>query len=324
MRLFVQGKELTNEVEKIEWSGDHKQVARQVSFPIAKSHSDPYMPDIRLEAGDLVIVQIDGGIEIFYGIIFKVDRTSSATVVTHTAFDLMFYIFNSEGSWVIDETPEAFTARVCAEFGIPLAYAQETGVQVYSLALKRTGYQAIMMAYSEAYRQNGGLYAYIPLMQRDALMVIPKGMDSEVVLESGANLIDSNYNEDATKVVNRVKVTDKEGNTLFTVDDGASQARFGTIQKVITQEEGKDASAEAQSVLQAMERAAKAEGFSDHRAVAGYSLLIRDPDTGLVGRYYIDNDKHTFVGGKATMSLGLAFESVMDEYDLDPGQQEGG
>ena len=313
----MRGQDLTELVEKVEWSGDHLQVARQVSFPIAKNHGDPLFPDIRLEAGDMVIVQTDGGIDLFYGILFKVDRTSSATVVNHTAFDLMFYVFNSQSSWVIDETPEAFTARVCAEFGIKLGFAQWTDVPVYSLALNKTGYQAIMMAYTEAYRQNNGLYAYIPLMNRDELMVIPKGMDSEVVLEVGSNLIDSNYNEDATKIVNRVKVTDKDGKELFTVDDAESQAKYGTIQKVITQEEGKDAAAEAQTVMKKLERAAKADGISDYRAVAGYSLLIRDPDTGLYGRFQIDNDKHTFSDGKAVMSLGLAFESVMDEHELE-------
>lgn len=313
---------MTELVEKVDWSGDDKQVARQVDFSIAKNHGDPLFPDIRLEPGDTVLLYSDDGKGIFYGIVFKVDRTSSATVVNHTAFDMMFYVFNSEGSWVIDETPEAFTARVCAEFGIKLGFAQWTDVPVYSLALKKTGYQAIMMAYTEAYRQNQGLYAYIPLMSWDELMVIPKGMDSEVVLEAGENLIDANYNEDATKIVNRVKVTDKEGSELFCVDDSASQAKYGTIQKVITQEEGKDANAEAESVMQELERAASADGISDHRAVAGYSLLIRDPDTGLYGRYFITKDKHSFVNGKATMNLTLAFESVMDEIELESKDKE--
>lgn len=319
MKLYINGKDVTNLMEKINWSGDHKQVARQVDFTIAKSHSDPYFPEVRYEAGDLVVLQNAQGLELFLGIIFKVDRASSAVTVSYTAFDLMFYVFNSEGSWVIDETPEAFTARVCAEFGIKLEFAQETGVHVYSLALKKTGYQAIMMAYTEAYRQNNGKYAYIPLMRHDALCVIPKGMDSEVVLESGYNLIDANLNEDATKIVNKVKVTDKEGNPLFTVDDAESQAKYGVIQKVISQEEGKDATAEAETMLTKLERVAKAEGLSDFRAVAGYSLLIRDPDTGLLGRFQIENDKHSFIDGKATMSLSIAFESVMDEVELEQG-----
>lgn len=304
-------------VEKIDWAGDDKQVARTLTFTLAKSHADPHLPKVALETGDTVIMQTDEGIDLFFGVIFKPSRKSSASTVSYLCYDLLYYINKSEGSWVIDEYPEDFTRRVCAELGIKAGYIQETQVPVYSLALQKTAYTAIMMAYTEAYRQNAGKYAYIPLMSRDELTVIPKGMDSEVVLEPGQNQIDASYSEDASTIINRVKITDKDGNEVGVVEDAASRAKYGTLQKVITQEQDKDAYAEAEATLKDLERAATASGISDYRAVAGWSLLIREPDTGLFGRFYIKSDKHTFSDGKATMELTLAFESTMDEYDLD-------
>lgn len=319
MRIFANKLEITEVVEKADWAGDDKQVARTLTFTVAKSHSDPNMGSVTLNAGDFIIFQADDGTDLFWGPIFKPDRKSSASVVTYYCYDLLFYVLKSSGSWVIDETPEAFTARVCAEFGVRLKYAQETNVPVYSLALNKTGYQAIMMAYTEAYRQNNAKYAYIPLMERDGLMVIPKGMDSEVVLEPSENLMDASYSEDATKVVNKVIITDKNGNRVGVVQDAGSQAKYGTIQQVVTQEEGKDATAEAQKMLKELERAASISGISDYRARAGWSLLVREPDTGLYGRFTIKNDKHTFIDGKATMQLTVEFENTMDEHELEEG-----
>lgn len=328
MRIFVDGQNISQLVEKIEWGGDTKQVARTLSFTIVKNQYDKYLPKVTIATGATVIMQTGRGVNLFIGKMLKPERSSSGNTVSYLCYDLMFYVFNSSSSWVIDETPEQFVTRVCAEFGIKQGFTQTTDVPVYSLALNKTGYQAIMMAYTEAYRQNNKAYAYIPLMDGDALTVIPKGMDSEVVLEVAAgremsgNLIDTSYSEDATKVVNRVVIKDKQGNTITTIDDAESQSKYGTIQKSITKEEGKDSSSEASSMMHDLERAASASGLSDTRAVAGWSLLIRDPDTGLLGRFFIESDKHSFSDGKGTMDLTLEFKGVMDEQDLEQQKEE--
>lgn len=75
-------------------------------------------------------------------------------------------------------------------------------------------------------------------------------------------------------------------------------------------------------MLAATEASASVSGVpNDFRAVAGYSVIIQETDTGLYGQFYIESDTHTFSCGKAQMDLVLAFENLMDEQDMEAEQK---
>lgn len=131
MMLTVGGKKLGEVVEKISWSGDTKQVARKLSFTIAKKDSDHYLPKVTLNEGDEVLLQEDSGKPLFGGILFDIDKSGSANVATYLAFDLMFYINNSDISKIFNTTPESIAAAICTELGIPFGGAAKTGITVY-------------------------------------------------------------------------------------------------------------------------------------------------------------------------------------------------
>lgn len=323
MKLVVAGKDISALVGEIKWSGDTKSVARTLNFTVARSRSDKLLPKVSISEGDFVRMSNAAGQQKFWGVVFDVDRTAAGNTVSYMAYDLLFYILTNKTSRVLEGTPESITAEICAEFGVPLKQAQETGVAVYYPCFDKTGYEAIMIAYSEAYRQNSGKYGYIPLMDCDALTVIPLGMDCGVVLDPAKNLTEANYKTSATKVVNRVPIVDKDGNMVGEVTDEASRAKYGTLApELVKQEEGVDAYAEAAKKLTGIEQVASASGLSDDRAVAGWSVLLREPETGLVGRFTVTGDTHTYTNGSGTMELTLAFENLMDEMDMPTETQD--
>lgn len=312
-QLTAGGKDLSQLVEKVTWSGDSKQVARKLVFSIATRSTDRFLPKVTINEGDSVLFK-DGDRTLFGGPVFDIEKSASGNLTTYTAFDLMFYINNSDISKVFDDTPEAITAWICSHLGVPFGSAAPTGIKVYLPWLGKKAYEAIMAAYTTASRQNGK--KYIPLMQNvNQVCVIEKGTLCGVVLDGSYNLTEADYKTSLQKLVDRVIVTDQSGNQASVVEDTGAQSKYGTVQRVYKQEAGKDASSEARALLHIMDQSASVTAVSDTRAVSGYALAVQEATTGLYGKFYIESDAHTFEDGKEMMQLTLAFSNMMDEKE---------
>ncbi|MPN27408.1 hypothetical protein SDC9_174841 [bioreactor metagenome] len=173
-----------------------------------------------------------------------------------------------------------------------------------------------MMAYTAASRKNGK--KYIPLMQNvNQLCVIEKGAMCGVVLDGSYNLEDASYKSSLQGLVDRVLITDKNGNVVGKVENAEAQKKYGVVQVVYKQEDGKDANAEAKALLQTIEQSGSVTAISDTRAVSGYAIAVQEPISGLYGKFYIEGDTHTFTNGKAEMQLTLAFSNMMDEQEIE-------
>lgn len=313
-QLTAAGRDLSQLVEKVIWSGDSKQVARKLVFSIATRGTDRFLPKVTVNEGDSVLFK-DGDRILFGGPVFDIEKSASGNITTYTAFDLMFYINNSDINKVFDDTPEAITAWICSHLGVPFGSAAPTGIKVYLPWLGKNAYEAIMAAYTTASHQNGK--KYIPLMRNvNQVCVIEKGALCGVVLNGGYNLTEATYKTSLQKLVDRVIVTDKNGNQTSVVEDIGAQAKYGVVQRVYKQEEGKDTAAEANALLQTIEQSGTVTATSDTRAVSGYAIAVQEPVTGLYGKFYIESDAHTFEDGKEMMQLTLAFSNMMDEREI--------
>ena len=91
MKLLTVGKDISELIEQIKWSGDTKQVARTIQFTIAKNKKDKDFPTVVIDEGAEIIMQDDSGKDVFGGIIFDIDKSASSKVETYLAYDLMFY-----------------------------------------------------------------------------------------------------------------------------------------------------------------------------------------------------------------------------------------
>lgn len=181
----------------------------------------------------------------------------------------------------------------------------------------KKAYEAIMMAYTAAAKQNGS--KYIPLMTNiNKVSVLEKGTLCGAVMTGDYNLIEATYKSTLQKLVNRVLITDKNNNVIKTVEDAASIQKYGLVQRVLKQNDGEDATTQAKKMLVTVESSATVSGVpNDFRAVSGYSIIVQETDTGLYGQFYIESDTHTFSCGKAQMDLTLAFENLMDERGIE-------
>lgn len=314
-QLIVGSKDLSQVVEKVTWSGDTKQVARKLVFTVATKKSDRFLPKVTIGEGDNVLFK-DGGKTLFGGPVFDVEKSATGNVTTYTALDLMFYINNSDVNKVFDDTPEAITAWICSHLGVPFGSAAPTGIKVYMPCLGKKAYEAIMMAYTAASRQNGK--KYIPLMQNvNQVCVIEKGALCGAILDGGYNLTEATYKTSLQKLVDRVLITDKDGNQIGMVENAEAQKKYGVVQRVYKQEDGKDATTEAKALLQVIEQSGAVTATNDNRAVSGYAVAVQEAVTGLYGKFYIESDTHTYTDGKEEMQLTLAFSNMMDEKEIE-------
>ncbi len=320
MKLLTGGKDISELVEQIKWAGDTKQVARTVQFTVAKNRKDKDFPIITINEGDEIIMQDDSGQNIFGGIIFDIDKTATSKVETYLAYDLMFYVNNSDIDRLLEGTPETIVPEICAELGIESGAMAATGIHVSMPCFGKKAYEAIMMAYTAAARKNGS--RYIPIMTDiSRVSVVEKGTFCGVVMTGDYNLTEATYKSTLQNLVNRVLITDKNNNIIKSVEDAASIRKYGLVQRVLKQNDGEDAAMEAGKMLTTTGASATVSGVpSDCRAVSGYSILVQETDTGLYGQFYIESDVHTFSCGKAQMELTLAFENLMDEKEIETDQ----
>ena len=279
MKLLTGGKDISQLIEKITWSGDTSQVSRKINFTIAQNKKDTLFPNVSIDIGDEIIMQDDAENNIFGGIIFDADKKGSSKTVSYLAYDLLFYVNQSDVNMVFSGTPESIVTQICQKLDIPCGeLAPTNGVVVKSPCFGKKAYKAIMMAYTVAARKNGT--KYIPLIKNiNQLCVIEKGTLCGAVM---------------------------------------TIKKYGLVQKVMKQSDKEDISAEAQKALISVENSGSVSGVpNDFRAVSGYSIIVQDEDSGLYGQFYIESDTHTFTNGKAQMDLTLAFENLMDEEEIE-------
>ncbi|MCM1212907.1 MAG: hypothetical protein NC331_16595 [Lachnospiraceae bacterium] len=319
MKLLTRGKDISELIETVTWSGDTRQVARTLRFTMAKNKKDGNFPTVVINEGDEVIMQDDTGKDVFGGIIFDIDKSASSKVETYLAYDLMFYLNNSDVNQLFDGMPEAIVQEICAGLGIETGSVASTGIHISMPCFGKKAYAAIMMAYTAAARKNGS--KYIPLMTDiNKVSVIEKGRLCGAVLTGDHNLTAAAYKSTLQSLVNRVLITDKSNNVVNVIEDADSIRKYGLVQKVLKQNDGEDTTAEARKMLATTEASASVSGVpNDFRAVSGYSIIVQETDTGLCGQFYIESDAHTFSCGKAQMDLVLAFENLMDEQEIEAG-----
>ena len=68
MKLLTGGKDISQLIEKITWSGDTSQVSRKINFTIAQNKKDTLFPNVSIDIGDEIIMQDNEGNNIFGGI----------------------------------------------------------------------------------------------------------------------------------------------------------------------------------------------------------------------------------------------------------------
>lgn len=303
----------TQRVTELDWSGSIRQVSRQVTFGLVLP-ADGSLPGIPCELGVAVQLLVDGESR-FLGSIVTRSRGTGESVGEFTALDRGFYLSNNEGWFVFNgQTPESAARAVCQGFGIPVGTLAAAGTPVSrkypGVALSKI----IDSLYTLASDQNGRRYL-ARFNGSGALEVVEKPSDAALEIAPGSNLQTLHVSEDISKMRNSVAIYTESGQLVRTVEDAESVARYGSLQKVLTQREGEDSGPAAQGILEdaGLKQTLTAECLGNPLLVSGNAVILRDNTTGSAGLCWIDADTHTWKNGQYFCRLSLNFRNIMNE-----------
>ena len=309
-------------VRDVTWSGSRIDVARKLEVNFTQDDRDPQCPAVDFDNGYTVIAFNDDGEEFFQGNIYRYKRSRADGNVHLVCFDNLHVLKVSKMTMAYQEAyPEDIAVEVCSLMGVMTGDIAVTGAKVSFIANEKTGYQIIMMAYTEASKETGKLYH--PVMNGTQLDIIEKGtLIEDFILDSRVNMINSEYEESIEKLINQVALLDEKGSVTGYEMQLDSILKYSAFQTTLRTDPNKDMQKEIQSVFEKnkIERSGYITAIGDFRAVSSYSIQVTD---GLFnGQFWIKQDTHTFKNGQHEMKLELEFENEMNKVEVSESKTE--
>ena len=325
MKIFIvaaERQDISELVKDVTWSGSRTGVARKLEVNFTQDERDPQWCVVDFDNGYTVIGFDDNGVEFFQGNIYRYKRSRAESNVYFMCFDHLHVMKASKMTKeYTNALPEDITRELCQQLGVYAGDIAETGVPVSFVANNKTGYQIIMMAYTEAHKKNDKLYQ--PIMNGNKLNIVEKGsLIEDFVLDSRVNMINSEYEESIEKLINQVVLLDEQGNiTGYERKDDLIE-KYSMFQTTIKTDPNKDMKKEIEAIFKdnKVERSGHITALGDYRAISSYSVQVTD---GLFnGKFYIAQDTHIFREGQHEMKLELEFENEMNEVEAPQKKEE--
>lgn len=309
MTLTITGQsgswEVSRLVSTVTFSGDEGQAARSLDFELLAAPEDPSIPKVDCSLGSAVFMEADG--VTFAGTIYSRTKNTASPVIQVRCFDRGFALKKIQiAQRFVDTTPEAAAAQLCGEYGIPTGQLAATGVPLTQNFIGTTLYDAIAKLYGLASDQTGKDYHLG--FTGEKLEIWELGSRSAgTVLRAGENLLSASTTESVEQMVNSVLLCDQNGEILGQVQDEEAAQLYGLMQQVVTGEEGET---QAQGILrkQSLSQKISVQCLGGAAFRTGYTIQVQEPYTGLVGRFFITSDTHTWKNGIYQNKLVLAYD----------------
>lgn len=309
------------------WAGSRLQAARWLEFTLVQDDRDANIPVLDVDNGYTVYFYDDEENLLFEGNIYRIKKDRVRSSLWVKAKDHLHVLSVSKTTRKFaDALPEDIASQVCKEMGVLEGDIVKTETPVSFIANRKTGYQIIMGAYTEAAKIINKDKAedaedrkrYQLVMNGAKLDVVEKGSlitDEEtgeaLTLDASRNMTESVYEESIEKLIDQVMVVDKEGNCLEYLKNDEHITKYSMFQAVYKEDPNKDTQTGAKALLTKPERGGYVTALGDWRVKASYSIVVKD--TLFSGKFWIKSDTHTLTDGKHEMKLELEFENLMQE-----------
>lgn len=314
MKIYIEGKEVL--YTSATWRGSVFSPARTLEFDVPESGYDANFKPNNFKLGQTVKLFNESGQMVFMGFIFAQDVSSSRSMRHVVAYDHLVYLMKSMGSFNFKKTTLNNVVKTIAKLaGIQVASVSDGGTAINMPPMQTSSYYDALMKACHLTAQKTGR-RYIPLITNGKLNIIRKGLVTVATkLDNEINIIDSAHSESIENVVNRVSIVDEKGVSLGKID-GAGQKQYGILQSVYTKsKDDKDYKAKAKALLKPVEQETRVTAIGDMDCITGRAIAVVEPFTKLKGKFFIDEDVHTFHDDVHTMELKLNFSNIMDGSD---------
>lgn len=299
--------------------GSVKAASRKLTLEVLRDGQDYYLGKIAsVRRGDAIVLDDGTSPYVFYGLVWYVEEDDSSMTKTITCYDNMKYLMTSD---VITNVWTGVTARevtetVCKELGVTCTELPETDVKINVNARDKTGYEAIMIAWTETKKVTGKVY--YPRMEGFFFIVIEKGKkitDNSLKYQSEAlpgNLTSVSIAEDSAEAVSSIWSRNGAGTATWIENDDDLINLLGYI--VGVNDVGQSTKDSDVKEINDGKKTCRVEAIGDWRMQTGWSVGI-ESTLKTEDHLYIEADTHYYENGIHTMELELSYENSMDEIE---------
>ena len=306
------GTDITQLVQMVKIEGRRSSPTRKMTVTLIDD--DGYKHDrsgIDIESGVHTIFRWNGQ-ELFRGIFMK-QTGSNKKSASYLAYDNAVYLSNNKDTFCYEYVTASTVFRdVCNRFGLPVGAVASCGYVIPDLTKsKTTGWDAISDALSLEF-DNTGVSYYVS--SEKGVLHLRRRQESIVrwVLETGVNISSYSYEKSIESVKTRIKLLSDEGTVLAFASDPALEAKIGIMQDVATQDETLT-HGQLYGLVNSMLAEKKVpsrtlkltDALGQPNVISGTGVLVTIPHLGIGKTWYVDQDTHTFMGNKHTMTLSL-------------------
>lgn len=310
MKLIIDGKDVSMFYNEASWSGDKGQAARRLDFGIVVSGTDRNLPQPTIPMNAEVKFINENGVSIFDGFVFSKEKSVDSNIMSVTCLDKLILANKSKGTFNFEQkTPPQIAEEAFGSIGLSVGKA-ESGSPIDRKFDIETIYNVVFTAYKIESEKSGK--PFMIRMNDGNIDIVEQGkIVAKYELDGKSNLYNATYGENSENVVSKVKMFDTDGKEIGEVTNGAK----GGITEIYRQEKDEDPQARAKGMLKDIERTASVRVKGDYDLIVGNAVIIKEPFTGLNGKFYIKSDKHTFANNYHVVDLELTYDNVMQDID---------
>lgn len=326
IRVIYDNKDVTGSVNNVEWRGDIAQAYRSLTITLTNTYN-----------GRTRLLNIEKGKELrfyhndeflFRGIVFS-DEINSKGHHSVTAFDDNVYLTKVlDDRRFVNIKASDIARRLCNDFGVPVGSISDTGYVIPKLMRRsNTLYDMIIDALTITKKQTGRRFFIYNELGKFMLKERGERIISGTIAAADT-LLDASYSQSIEDLKSQVKVVggDDSSPITVTVKDDALIQRFGMMQHLeqvdekMTKSQIEQRARELLRQLGTIDDEASVTALGNTKAVAGASMHIREPMTGIIGDYYIVTDTHQFSNGSYIVNLKLSATDDLPEGEVDSGE----
>ncbi|MBC2369962.1 phage portal protein [Listeria booriae] len=310
-------------IEEATWSGKRYQAPRILKFNLFYTSKNGHEITGVYE-GDTILFKWKGK-ELFRGTVWKRDLTLKS-VVSITCYDKMQYLLTNKDVYVFNnQRLDQIATRVLNDFDIAKGNIPYTGFTIKSLVFSSvtSGYDIILKAISETYKQTGNMYRVFSRAGKIELATW-NDPDDIYLLEEYKNIIDVNLTTSIEEAITKVKVILTKGKKTYYghAKDDYTNEKYGNIQYTESVSDNLNQAQlneRAKQLLNAkkglnIDLSATFVGVPD--IVSGVPVQANIPRYAIKQKYYVDSDTHTFKGTSHTTNVTLIKENKIPEVGL--------
>lgn len=305
-------RDISQIVQSINWSGDIKQITRQLCVTVAAPTQGMDIPELNL--GSSLFLQVQGA-QKFVGTLVTRRRASMGSTVDLTALDGGWRLAQNQGFYKFQSVTADQAARtVCQDFGIPVARLASGG-KTYSRKFPGVPLDKIISTmYTFAGEDSGKRY----LSRFDGmgnLEVVEKPLDASAAIAPRVNSMGIDISEDISKMSTLVSLYSDDGKLIRTIAGQEGQELGLSLQKIMVQREGADAKKEADAYLadNGLSQTITVDCLGAPEFITGNAVILHENTTGAMGLCWIDSDTHTWKNGQYFCKLKMNFRNLMNK-----------